>query len=103
MIEFYAPWCGHCKALEPEWNEAAASLKGMIKMAKVDADTEKSLGSRFGVQGFPTIKYFNYGLPKSASDAKSFEGGRNAKAITDFANDLLDKADITPEIYEITS
>jgi len=42
-------------------------------------------------------------MGKSDSNAKNFEGGRNAKAITDFANDLLDKADITPTIYEITS
>jgi len=80
MIEFYAPWCGHCKALEPEWNEAALALKGQVKLAKVDADAHKNLGSRFGVTGFPTIKYFDYGLPKTASDAKTlaFEGGRNA-------------------------
>jgi len=74
-----------------------------VKLAKVDADAHKNLGQRFGVKGFPTIKYFDYGLPKTASDAKAFEGGRNAQAIKDFANDLLDKADIVPEIYEITS
>lgn len=94
MVEFYAPWCGHCKSLEPEWNEAAAALKGQIKMAKYDADANKGKGSAMGVNGFPTIKYWDYGLPKSDRNAKPYEGPRNAKGIMDFANDLLDKADI---------
>lgn len=65
MVEFYAPWCGHCKALEPEWNSAATQLKGQVKFAKVDATVETELAQRFGVKGYPTIKYFDYGLPKS--------------------------------------
>ncbi len=40
IIEFYAPWCGHCKRLEPEWNKAGSNLKGEVKVGKVDATTE---------------------------------------------------------------
>lgn len=94
MVELYAPWCGHCKALEPEWNEAATKMKGQVKFAKVDATENKQLAQRFGVTGFPTIKYFNYGLPKSDRDAKPYEGGRKASDLSDFASDLASKADI---------
>lgn len=47
FVEFYAPWCGHCKKLEPEWNEAASRLKGTVKLGKVDATVETGLGQRF--------------------------------------------------------
>jgi protein disulfide-isomerase A6 len=47
MVEFYAPWCGHCKALEPEWNQAASDLKGKVKFAKVDATENQQLASQF--------------------------------------------------------
>ena len=61
LVEFYAPWCGHCKQLAPQWSSAATTLKTEapgVAVAKVDADKHRELGERFEVQGFPTIKWF---------------------------------------------
>ena len=57
IIEFFAPWCGHCKALAPEYEKAAKALEGIVNIAAVDADAHRDLGGQYGVQGFPTIKF----------------------------------------------
>lgn len=59
MVEFYAPWCTHCKRLAPIWDKASDALAGQVNFGKVDAQKFRSLGFRFGIRGFPTLFHIN--------------------------------------------
>ncbi|CAH9124897.1 unnamed protein product [Cuscuta epithymum] len=66
FVDFYAPWCGHCKRLAPELDKAApalAELKQPIVIAKVNADKYRSLASKYDIDGYPTLKMFLHGVP----------------------------------------
>lgn len=66
LVDFYAPWCGHCKRLAPQLDKAAsilADLKKPISIAKIDADKYKRVGSKYGIDGYPTLKIFMHGVP----------------------------------------
>ena len=78
FVEFYAPWCGHCKSLAPEYEKAAQKLAksgSEVRLAKIDTTIEKVSGEKYAIEGFPTLKLFKNGKPID------YEGGRSSKDI----------------------
>lgn len=83
LVEFYAPWCGHCKKLIPEYAGAAKILGEQdppLYVAKVDATENGELAKKFGVSGYPTLKWFVNGEPSD------FNGGRTTDEIVSWIN-----------------
>ncbi|KAK2626653.1 hypothetical protein QTJ16_003828 [Diplocarpon rosae] len=80
LAEFYAVCCGHCKALAPEYEEAATTLKEKnIKLAKVDCTEEVDLCKTYGVEGYPTLKVF-----RGSDNISAYSGARKAPAIISY-------------------
>ncbi|KAI9249651.1 thioredoxin-like protein [Sporodiniella umbellata] len=79
LVEFFAPWCGHCKALAPEYEIAATKLKEKnIPIAKVDCTENEDLCQKNNVSGYPTLKVFRKG------EATDYKGPRKADGIVSY-------------------
>lgn len=100
LVEFFAPWCGHCQKLAPQWSEAATELKGKVKLGALDATIHKATASRYGIQGYPTIKYFGPGK-KDSSSAVDYDGGRTADAIVNWALQKLAENVPAPDVEQV--
>ncbi|XP_030551786.1 protein disulfide-isomerase 5-2 [Rhodamnia argentea] len=81
LVDFYAPWCGHCKRLAPELDAAAPNLAGLkepVVIAKVNADKYSRLAVKHDIDGFPTLKLFMHGVPME------YNGPRKADLLVRF-------------------
>ena len=72
MVEFYAPWCGHCQELTPEWAAAATALKeDNVPVAKVDATAHQEIAAKYDVSGYPTLFFFVDGVHRSYTGTRT--------------------------------
>lgn len=102
LVEFFAPWCGHCKNLAPHWAEAATKLKGKVKLGALDATVHTSIASQYQIQGYPTIKVFAAGK-KDKNSIADYNGGRTGGDIVQWAMEHVADSIPPPEVIQITS
>lgn len=101
LVEFFAPWCGHCKNLAPIWAQAATELKGKVKLGALDATVHTEMAQKYNIRGFPTIKVFSAG--KKDGSAEDYEGGRTVSDIVNFALEKFTETLPPPEVVQLTS
>ncbi|KAB2012989.1 hypothetical protein ES319_D09G127200v1 [Gossypium barbadense] len=95
LVDFYAPWCGHCKRLSPQLDEAAPVLAGLnepIVLAKVNADKFTRLASKHDIDGYPTLKFFMHGVPME------YNGPRKADLLVQYL-----KKFVAPDVSILSS
>ncbi|KAJ3075058.1 hypothetical protein HDU98_009346 [Podochytrium sp. JEL0797] len=85
LVEFYAPWCGHCKSLAPVYEKVAKAFatESNCVVANVDATVNKDVAEKYEVKGYPTIKFF----PAGSTEPETYESGRDEQAFIDFLNE----------------
>ncbi|KAK3829715.1 MAG: thioredoxin-like protein [Linnemannia gamsii] len=96
LVEYYAPWCGHCKALAPTYEELAKELKGKVNVAKVDCPANDAVCRSQKVRGYPTIKLHQNG------QASEFNGQRQLANMAAFAvgGTISSVKRLTPQGFE---
>jgi len=96
LIEFYAPWCGHCTRFAPTYEAVAKQLyenqtsERKVMVAKVDGAGDRALASRFNVRGFPTFYLID------GWNVREYSGKRTQEALVEFATKTYDEYEVIP-------
>ncbi|KAG8433371.1 hypothetical protein GDO86_017594 [Hymenochirus boettgeri] len=100
LVEFYAPWCGHCQELAPKYAKAAEILKNQtegVRLAKVDGTVESDLSTEFGVTGYPTLRFFKNGNRTAPVD---YQGSRDQDGLVKWILRRLEPAAVVLDSAE---
>jgi thiol-disulfide isomerase/thioredoxin len=82
LVWFYAPWCGHCKSMHKDWMITEEKLRGKYSFIMIDSDKNNTIGRHYGIQGFPTLKYFT--KETATSQGEEYNGQRDSNSIINF-------------------
>jgi putative thioredoxin len=86
VVDFWAAWCGPCRALGPAIESEVEKRDGRLALAKIDVDAEQTLAARYGIQSIPTVAVFRDGEPVTG-----FIGAHPAGAVASFLDEVIEK------------
>jgi len=84
LIDFWAPWCGPCKTMGPNFEQASRNFKAKVRFAKVNTEDQQSLGGHFNIRSIPTLILF-----KNAKEIDRVSGVLDANALIQWINSKI--------------
>eukprot|EP00828_Plagiopyla_frontata_P043776 TRINITY_DN695_c0_g1_i1.p1 TRINITY_DN695_c0_g1~~TRINITY_DN695_c0_g1_i1.p1 ORF type:complete len:179 (-),score=53.35 TRINITY_DN695_c0_g1_i1:69-605(-) len=96
FIKFFAPWCGHCKRMHPDWVNLASEVKDIVTIAQVDCTVHKNICSKFGVRGYPTLKF----LPEGEKAVEKAIDYRQARTVDAWKAFIMENIKVEEEVKE---